>query len=118
MGEPEAVSPDKPAPKTTLQYLILYPTLILSLLGAIPTAMKELKAWQQGVASSKLPFLEEQQALWTRNLGCAGTGSTWEFDTAFDHTTVAITFCRKTGDILIRYLVQGEPDEYRWMQRQ
>src|SRR5262245_30404504 len=95
--------------------LILYPTLALALLGAIPTVVKELKAWRLGVASSKLALVEEQDALWKRNLGCAPEAATWEMDLPFDHTRIQITMCKGTGDILIRYFMEDDPAQYRWV---
>ena len=114
MAEPPA-NGTKPAPKTTLQYLILYPTLLLSLGGSIPTVLQTLKAWRLDTSYQKVQLAEEQDQLWKRNLACVATSSSWEVDSGQDHVTVKITVCKVTGDILVRYFSEDTAPQYRWV---
>jgi len=107
--------PSKPTPTTWYQWVLLYPGLLLALGSSLPLIWREFVAWQKGVESSKLALVQEQEALWKRNLGCAPEASTWEMDLPFDHTRLQITMCKKTGDILIRYFMDDDPAQYRWV---
>jgi len=104
----------KPTPKTTLQLMILYPTLLLSLIGAVPTVVKEIKAWHLGVEAAKLPLIQEQDELWKRNLDCVTQAASWEVDGP-KRMTVKITLCKSTGDALLRYFRDDWQPTYRWV---
>src|SRR4249920_2373388 len=92
-----------PAPPTKIwQYLILYPTLALSIGGSIPTVWNELKAIRLGVARSELQLAQEQTRIWQRNLECIQQGSSYEVDGPHN-IVVRVTLCQRTGDTLLRY---------------
>lgn len=50
-------------PVTFWQYVVVYPTLALALGGAIPTVLREVKAWRLGVRSTQLELVQEQERL-------------------------------------------------------
>lgn len=115
----ESATPEttpKPVPRSTLQLLILYPTLAATLVGAVPTVIQHIKAWQWDTTAAKVALVEEQDALWTRNLDCIAQGSTWEVDVP-GSITVQVTVCSRTGDILARYYQNDWQPHYRWLRR-
>lgn len=102
------------SPRTTLQYLVVYPTLLLALGGSIPTVVREVKAWRLGVQSSRLELVEEQQRLWERNLACIQEQGSYEVDGPYG-IVVRVTLCAVTGDVLLRYHVRDWSPIYRWV---
>jgi hypothetical protein len=104
----------KPTPRTTLQLLILYPTVLLALGGSLPTVIRELKAWRLGVQSSQLDLALEQARLWERNLECIQEQGTWEIDGPHG-IVVRATLCSHTGDVLLRYHLNEWPSIYKWV---
>jgi hypothetical protein len=95
----------------------MYPALLLALGSGIPVMWDRVVAWKKGVDASQLGLLREQEALWQRNLGCGGQGSTWEIDLPHGWR-VLVTVCPQTGDLLLRYFPQGEQTNgprYQWV---
>jgi len=102
-----------PAPRTTLQMLILYPTLAASLFAAVPRVWEEVKALRSGVARSELQLVQEQERLWQRNLECIQAQGTWEIDGPHG-IVVRVTLCA-SGDTLLRYHVGDWSPIYKWV---
>jgi len=112
---PVSAAMPAPTPPTKIwQYLILYPTLALSIGGSIPTVWHELKAIRLGVARSELQLAQEQDRLWQRNLACLQQGSSYEVDGPHN-IVVRVTLCQSTGDTLLRYHVGAWEPIYRWV---
>ena len=103
----------KPQPRTTLQMLILYPTLAASLFAAVPRVWEEVKALRLGVARSQLQLVEEQARLWEKNLPCIQAQGTWEIDGPHG-IVIRVTLCQ-TGDTLLRYHVRDWGPIYKWV---
>lgn len=104
-----------PAPPTKIwQYLILYPTLALSIGGSVPTVIQEVKAWRIGVRSSELQLVQEQTRLWSRNAACLQQGSSYEVDGPHN-IVVRVTLCQSTGDTLLRYHVGAWEPIFKWV---
>ena len=64
---------DKPAfvqPRAWWQWVLLYPTLIVSLLTAIPAWIDKYQAYKLGINSKALAAANEQNQLWQANLEC------------------------------------------------
>lgn len=112
----DATAPaDQPRPRTTFQYLVVYPTLLLALGGSIPTVLREVKSWRLGIRSSQLELVQEQARLWEKNLPCIEHQGIWEVDGP-DGLVVRVSLCR-TGDVLLRYHDNEWPPVYRWVAR-
>ena len=110
MAEPAEA---KPAPRTTLQYLILYPTLLLSLGGSLPTVLQALKAWRLDTTYARVQIIEEQHKLWEKNVECLTHASVWEVDGP-QGVTVKVTIC-DSGDTLLRYYVRDWTPRFHWV---
>lgn len=104
----------KPNPRTTLQYLILYPSLVISLAGSIPTIVQYIKAWQLDTQVSRVQIIEEQQKIWERNLDCLSQQGVYEVDGP-NSLLVKVSLCPRTGDVLVRYHLKSWAPIYRWV---
>jgi len=107
-------APESPKlPSKFWQYLIIYPTLALSIGGSIPTVWNEVKAWKLGVNSSQLQLVKEQENLWHTNLDCIQQQGIYEADGA-DGVVVKVTLC-PTGDVLLRYYYNDWGPIFKWV---
>ena len=113
MAEPTP-APATPTPRTTLQMLILYPTLAASLFAAVPRVWEEVKALRLGVARSELQLVEEQRRLWEKNLPCIQEQGIYEVDGPYG-IVMRVTLCSATGDTLLRYHVGDWSPIYKWV---
>jgi hypothetical protein len=87
------------------QALLLYPAILTSIGGAIPTALNWIKAWRLEVNYSKVHQAEEQKRLWTRNLDCLEAKPVYSVEGPHGETFGA-TLC-PSGDALLRYETEG-----------
>jgi hypothetical protein len=117
MAEPTTAATPAPAspPTKIWQYLILYPTLALSIGGSIPTVWNELKAIRLGVARSELQLAQEQEKLWRSNLDCIQQQGIYEAD-GVDGLIVKVTLC-PSGDVLLRYYSNDWTPQFKWVGR-
>lgn len=104
---------EHPKPRTTLQMLILYPSLALALGGSVPTILQHIKAWRLDTTASQVQLVEEQQKLWERNLPCIQEQGSYEVDGP-GGIIIRATLC-STGDALIRYHLNAWPPIYKWV---
>ena len=81
------------------QRLILYPTAIGAILGAIPTAIDLYKAFAYDIEYTNVQHAEEQRRLWMKNFACAQAMSYQQVKTT-DDITVQVGACTN-GDVLI-----------------
>lgn len=103
----------KTTPSKWWQWAFVYPTLVISLFGAIPTALQHYKAWRLQVDYNEVARVEEQHKLWERNADCLTSKGIYEVD-AWDGSIVGVTLC-KTGDALLRYQYKEENTSYVWV---
>jgi len=94
-------------------YFLLYPTLLLSLGGALPTVWREFQAWKLGVDSARLQIIQEQQQLWEKNLACLRLRPVYTISLDTD-VEVAVTLCT-SGDALLRYQRSSQVVSYTWV---
>jgi hypothetical protein len=117
MADPVTTPPpaaELPKPTNVLHYLVVYPTLLLALFGAMPTIVQHIKAWRLETSASKVQLVEEQQRLWERNLECLQQSGMYEVDGPHG-IVVRVTLCASTGDTLLRYHVRDWSPIYRWV---
>ena len=96
------------------QALLLYPSLIITLGGSIPTLWNEIRARQLGVESSQLQLVLHQQKLWERNIDCLSEQGRYEIDGP-NSIVIKVSLCPKTGDVLVRYHLNEWAPIYRWV---
>ena len=57
-------------PKKWYQWMLLYPTLAVSLVGSVPTAFEAIRSNQMGTSWGDSSKAVEQHSMWTRNFDC------------------------------------------------
>lgn len=82
------------------QWLLVYPTLAVTLVTAVPTYFEKFKASRIGVAQQELARAIERNRLINKNIDCMLAPIDW-VETA-NRTRVDATICYNTGDILVR----------------
>lgn len=110
-GRAEPASPL--TPKAWWQWIILYPTLAVAVVGAVPTFVELARSVSAGVPFGKSAQAKEQQDLWAKNLKC--TEANYDGLTNQVNVYVDATIC-KSGDVLVRYVgPRDDQKSYRWV---
>ncbi len=106
------VSAPQPTPKAWWQWFLLYPTLLVSVIGAIPTATELIRSMRAGVPFGQSSIALQQDDLWAKNMNCTSA----PFDGLINDLNVQVdaTIC-KSGDVLVRYKAPREKQAYRWV---
>ena len=96
------------------QWMLVYPTLAVSLLGAIPTIMEAVKAFDKGVPFGMSGDADEQNRLWRANFECA---QKVQFQTIRTKRNVEIgSVVCESGDVLLKgKLPETDDYKYRWV---
>jgi hypothetical protein len=99
---------------TWWQWMLLYPSLVATLLSAVPTWLDHIQAANLGVKTSDLAQAKEQKRLWETNLACARAQEIQRIRTTRD-TEVGAQVC-PSGDVLVQ-LRRPTADQtiYRWV---
>jgi len=96
------------------QWVLVYPTLVISIGGAIPQFLTWIKAYKLDVPSNAVHLAIDQGRLWEKNFSCPkdkvpGTVKTPRND------TLEVIVC-PSGDILVKVMQPDKPDPYyRWI---
>ena len=107
----------KTTKKKWWQWLLAYPTILTSAVGAVPQYTTWAKAYVLGVPWNGVSAAEEQKALWTKNFECS-----WKEKDQTAKTTVTtprnervtITLC-PSGDALVTVQPPGGEPRFRWI---
>src|SRR5262245_60108036 len=100
------------APRQWWQWLLLYPTLLIALLTAVPEWIKLADAWKSNVPPDQLRQAEQQKELWEKNLQC--TTKPMDFFQNPDNVKVVATIC-DSGDVFVRVFAPGNKNAYYWV---
>ena len=108
----EAVSARTAA--TWWQWMLLYPSLVATLLSAVPTWLDHIQAANMGVKTRDLAQATEQNRLWEANLACTRAQEIQRIRTTHD-MEVGAQVC-PSGDVLVQ-LRRPSADQtiYRWV---
>ena len=97
--------------------LLTTPALLVALGGgvgsAVPALWAEYKAWKLGIQTNRLQIVEEQHALWEKNLSCLQVKPVYTI-AIDDHTAVGVTLC-VSGDALLTYQRSQDTISYTWV---
>lgn len=117
MIQPSESAKSNGTPKLTptrwYHWLLVYPALLVSLVGMIPTVIQAIKAWKLNVPYGEVQSLEEQKKLWEKNLGCLTSKGIYSVDGPLG-MIVGVTLC-PNGDALLRYYLNEEYTYYIWV---
>lgn len=86
--------------------------LVVTIVGAVPTAVTAYHAWQYKVPFDKVPHRLAQYDLWMKNLDCKIEYKA--LDTA-QGTKLDVGACPSTGDIAIRIAAPDGKTSYEWI---
>lgn len=86
--------------------------LVVTIVGAVPTAVTAYHAWQYKVPFTKVPHRLAQYDLWMKNLDCQIEYKA--LDTA-QGTKLDVGACPSTGDIAIRIEATDGKTTYEWI---
>lgn len=107
----------KPSRRKWWQWLLMYPTLLASIIGAVPQYSNWWTAIQLKVPWKSVNDAEEQKSLWKKNFDCSwkkeAQAATTSVTTA-GNDLVTLILC-PTGDALVEFRKQGGPPTYRWV---
>ena len=104
---------NKPArPTKWWQWFLIYPVLVTSIIGAIPTYIEAIKSAKYDVAFGKSSIAIEQDNLWQKNLACTSAPLD-PFVTSYN-VEVDATIC-KSGDVLVKVFKPNGKQFYRWV---
>jgi hypothetical protein len=99
------------------QWLLAYPTIITSAIGAVPQYTTWAKAYMLNVPWNAVSEAEEQKALWTKNFECSWKEPAQTAKTTLTTTRnerVTITLC-PSGDALVAIQPPGGEPRFRWI---
>ena len=110
----EIVSKEGFHPKRWWQWLLLYPGLVIAVIGAVPTYMEAFKAYSLGVPFGRSFDAREQNRLWQENFDCAQKAT---FSMIINKKKVEIgSVVCESGDVLLRgKRPEWEQPQLRWV---
>ena len=98
------------SPQRWWQWVLVYPTLALSLLTASPQWLDQARGKALGVRSASES--ERQAQLWQKNRSCAGLPSKGFLNPS--NVAVDATIC-DSGDILVHAVTPQDSEVFRWL---
>jgi hypothetical protein len=116
MNALDPIKEDQGQPRKWWQWLLLNPTLVVglggALIGAIPQYLTWIQAFRMGVPSNQVFSAKTQNELWNKNADCAKTLP--RPITIEENIQVSVNAC-SSGDVLVKVLYPGEKELYRWI---
>jgi hypothetical protein len=86
--------------------------LIVTIVGAIPTAITAYHAWQYKIPFSKVSHRLQQYEIWERNIDCKVE---YKALSTAQGTKVDVGACAKTGDISLKVSSADGKATYEWI---
>ena len=84
-------------PSTWWQWLLVYPTVIIAVIGAIPTFVELYKSWDRNIPFGMSRMASEENKLWKKNFEC----SKGEFLSVKNELNIEVgTIICRSGDVL------------------
>src|SRR5215471_11441859 len=94
------------------QWLLLYPTLTVAIIGAVPQYTSVAKAHFYNVPIKQVFSAEMQNELWNKNADCLLEAHPAQVAIQ-EHILVSVSACA-SRDVLVRIRYPGDKDLYRW----
>jgi hypothetical protein len=86
--------------------------LVVTIIGAVPTAITAYHAWTFGVPFSQVPQRLAQYDLWVKNIDCS---IEYKALATAEGTRVDVGACPKTGDIALKLSAPDGKAAYQWI---
>jgi hypothetical protein len=107
---------DTGGPRSWWQWLLIYPSLALGVLGSLPTVIQGVESLRFKVPFGAVPLARESHAMFERNLDCLGSiAEAGHVVRLPDNTAIHAVPCR-TGDIMIRVDRPDGRSSIRWLE--
>ena len=91
-------------PRPWWHWFLVYPTVGVALITAVPNWADQVGAWIKGVSGNSLAAAERQNALWRKNISCVGAPGAWsKYDNGVE---MDATICN-SGDIFVQAKAAG-----------
>jgi len=94
------------------QWFLVYPTLGIALLGAVPQWIDKGRAWYAGTQTATYSEAMKQNALWQKNFECSTAESNWYLNPR--KIQVDATICH-SGDLFVQLYPPGEAPVRRFV---
>ena len=110
--DPNSADPDKPKPRAWWQWFLLYPTLAISVLSAVPTYIELVGSKFLGVPFGNYRIAVRENELWKENVNCAAA----PFDGLKTKQLIEVdaVVCL-SGNVLVRVNPPGSKTAYKWV---
>jgi hypothetical protein len=108
----------EPAPLRWWQWLLMYPTLALAIVGAVPQYGQWIAAIRMGISpGSDVVFYKQQSEAWDRNGECLQNAAIDRLKPVSQTNYAIEILACKSGDILVTMIPVQNPDaaEHRWI---
>jgi hypothetical protein len=99
--------------RTFWQWMLMYPTLLVALLGAFPTFRDIALAIYQDVSVSEVVDGRRQSLLWSNNIACL-TQPIADHKTTPERFEIGAAVC-PSGDVLVHIRSPEAKEFYRWI---
>ena len=107
----EAASKSRP-PQHWWQWLLIYPTVLIALITAVPEWLKIVEGWRADIPAAQLEEARRQHELWKRNLEC--TLRPMELFLSPTNLKVDATVC-VSGDVFVRIFTPANEGRFHWV---
>ncbi len=87
------------SPKKAWHMILMYPTLFVALIGAVPEFTRQINAFRRGIPTENLNLEKEQRQLWEKNFDCTQKNLP-QIVVTEQKFEIEVTTCR-SGDILV-----------------
>ena len=101
-----------PTPKRWWQWMLVYPTFIIALIGAVPTFTELYESQSKDVEFGDSKIAEMRNEMWRKNMTCGMA----PLDPLINEFNVAVdaTIC-KSGDVLVRVITPNQKQFFEWV---
>jgi len=109
---PQSSTSHQTEPKKWWQWFLVYPTILLALMGAMPTYYEMGSAYIKGVKAGDSDKAILSNKMWIKNFEC--TTLPYEPFVTPTNTEVDATIC-KSGDVLIKIRTANNEQFFEWV---
>ncbi|MBL8702037.1 MAG: hypothetical protein JNK67_26880 [Alphaproteobacteria bacterium] len=106
------------APQTWWQWVLVYPGLILGLLGSVPTVVEASRSWLHEVPFGTAAGAEQRARLFAKNTACLELIASTERSVHLPDATIVQALPCDTGDIMIRVEPPAADPIIHWVPRE
>lgn len=94
------------------QSVLVYPTLAIALITAVPTWIEQYQKWNQNIMVHDLDVARRQAAFWAKNFSCSQAPFAW-YSSPSD-VKVDATICN-SGDIFVHAVTPDNREHLYWV---